>query len=667
MAVIALRNSGHIGRIGDWAERAARGRAGVDPFRQRGDGRAGGAVRRRGPAVLHQPVLRRRAAAGRRPADPGLRHLHRGGGQGAGGVQRRQAAAAGCADRPGRHAVDRPGDAVRADPPGESVRDSAQGEGALRAFGDHKGSGIAFMCEILAGLPDGRRRPPGRSPAASGGASPTACCRSTSTRRISAPRTSPQAAQDYARYVKASRPAVPGGEVLVPGEPEARTRARRLRDGIPLQVDTWAAIEETATRLGWRRRTVICGGAGSPVGWGVAGPLRAGHPAAADRAISAARTRACGRTASPGWPSCRRRRRRRCGFAAGSTCGATAAGGGVGRGATGPAGGVRQPGRPAAGGGRRGGGDPGAPPGHHGRGATARPPAPSPMPPARCGRRRRTRGSRSISAPVRCWPTCGRRGGADGAQVVPARRRLAELRRPRAARPEPDPLPRAAGRADGGRLRAPRAAPAGRAAPGGRVAARGRRGRAADGRRLAMGPGAARAGRHDAERSLADRGAARRAGGGPLVRPQLGPRACWRWWTRRWRRSPVWAGRTRRPACAGRSGWTTRTWRRCSCRPGCATRCGGAGGGAGGRERLSRCRRWTTARRWRRPTSRCGRRVAAAFGERALANAASREHGFDDPARAVRPASPICAACATGRRGAAAALGPGRGITAHTP
>ncbi len=57
-------------------------------------------------------------------------------------------------------------------------------------------------------------------------------------------------ARAYADYVKRARPAEPGGEVLLPGEPEARTRATRLRDGVSLQVDTWAAILKTAAGLG---------------------------------------------------------------------------------------------------------------------------------------------------------------------------------------------------------------------------------------------------------------------------------------------------------------------------------------------------------------------------------------------------------------------------------
>jgi uncharacterized oxidoreductase len=57
-------------------------------------------------------------------------------------------------------------------------------------------------------------------------------------------------ARRYAAYVKAARPTVPGGEVLLPGEPEARTRADRLAHGVPLTPDTWASIVATARALG---------------------------------------------------------------------------------------------------------------------------------------------------------------------------------------------------------------------------------------------------------------------------------------------------------------------------------------------------------------------------------------------------------------------------------
>ena len=57
-------------------------------------------------------------------------------------------------------------------------------------------------------------------------------------------------AAEYALYVKASRPEVAGAEVLVPGEPEARTRANRLANGVPLQLGTWNALRAVADSLG---------------------------------------------------------------------------------------------------------------------------------------------------------------------------------------------------------------------------------------------------------------------------------------------------------------------------------------------------------------------------------------------------------------------------------
>ena len=51
-------------------------------------------------------------------------------------------------------------------------------------------------------------------------------------------------------HVKSSRTVTPEGEILMPGEPEARTRARRLHDGIELDDTTWGQIVATAQSLG---------------------------------------------------------------------------------------------------------------------------------------------------------------------------------------------------------------------------------------------------------------------------------------------------------------------------------------------------------------------------------------------------------------------------------
>jgi LDH2 family malate/lactate/ureidoglycolate dehydrogenase len=39
-------------------------------------------------------------------------------------------------------------------------------------------------------------------------------------------------------------------EVLVPGEPEARSEAHRRAHGIPVEAETWRQIEEIAAELG---------------------------------------------------------------------------------------------------------------------------------------------------------------------------------------------------------------------------------------------------------------------------------------------------------------------------------------------------------------------------------------------------------------------------------
>jgi len=53
-----------------------------------------------------------------------------------------------------------------------------------------------------------------------------------------------------AHWVKASPPAVPGGDVLLPGEIERRTRAEREKKGIPVDAVTRQQIDEAVKPLG---------------------------------------------------------------------------------------------------------------------------------------------------------------------------------------------------------------------------------------------------------------------------------------------------------------------------------------------------------------------------------------------------------------------------------
>ncbi len=131
-------------------------------------------------------------------------------------------------------------------------RNYRQGEGAIRAFGDHKGSGLAFMCEILGGALTGTGAAMPDRPNFSNGMLSIYI----DAARIDPEGFFPEEAKRYTAFVKSSKPAVKGGEVLVPGEPEARMRTERLASGIPLPDDTWSAIVEAARKTGVDEREI---------------------------------------------------------------------------------------------------------------------------------------------------------------------------------------------------------------------------------------------------------------------------------------------------------------------------------------------------------------------------------------------------------------------------
>ncbi|MEI7673562.1 MAG: Ldh family oxidoreductase, partial [Deltaproteobacteria bacterium] len=65
--------------------------------------------------------------------------------------------------------------------------------------------------------------------------------------------------------IKAVPPSPGFAEVLLPGEPEARTRAERERNGIPIPDDTWRAVCNVGVELGvniagFTSRRGVCSG-----------------------------------------------------------------------------------------------------------------------------------------------------------------------------------------------------------------------------------------------------------------------------------------------------------------------------------------------------------------------------------------------------------------------
>ncbi|MBU6499096.1 MAG: Ldh family oxidoreductase, partial [Rhodospirillales bacterium] len=152
MAVIALRKSGHIGRIGDWGERAAEAGLVSIHFVNVENGELvapfGGVDRRfstnpfcvgipspGGAAPLLLDFATSLVAEGKvLVASRGGKKLPEG-------------------------ALITPDGALSTDPATlygpltpDGPREPRSGRGAIRAFGEHKGSGLAFMCDILAGV-----------------------------------------------------------------------------------------------------------------------------------------------------------------------------------------------------------------------------------------------------------------------------------------------------------------------------------------------------------------------------------------------------------------------------------------------------------------------------------------------------------------------------------
>lgn len=124
-------------------------------------------------------------------------------------------------------------------------RDYRQGTGAIRAMGDHKGSGLAFMVEILGGSLTGTGAPLEGRRWANGMMSFY-----VDPEKIDPDGFFPKDVERYVEYFKTARPIEDGGEVLHPGEPELRTRADRLANGIPISEETWNAIVKAAHSVG---------------------------------------------------------------------------------------------------------------------------------------------------------------------------------------------------------------------------------------------------------------------------------------------------------------------------------------------------------------------------------------------------------------------------------
>ena len=243
LSAIALRDAAHIGRVGEWAEQAAAegivsvhfvnasGSILVAPF--------GGIERRLSTAPFCVGVPR----AGQEPVilDFATSLVAEG--------------KVAVASRGGKPLPDGslvgPDGRLSADPAmlygpitPDGPRDSTLGKGAIRAFGEHKGSGLALMCELLGGslTGTGATRPGRRF--ANGMFSFY-----VDPARVDPAKLFDGDVGDYLAWFKTAK-TIPGQEILSPGEPERAARARRLAEGVPLPKETWDSIAAAAREVG---------------------------------------------------------------------------------------------------------------------------------------------------------------------------------------------------------------------------------------------------------------------------------------------------------------------------------------------------------------------------------------------------------------------------------
>lgn len=243
VGLLALRNTHHLGRIGAYGERAVAagmlslhfvnavsGPPVVAPF--------GGSEARFGtnPVCIAIP-----------PAVPGARPLILDFATSAIAIGKVRVAHAAGKPVPEGSLVDHAGQPTT--DPGAMYGGGPRG--ALLPFGQHKGSGLALMCEILAGALTGGGTNQPATPKDRGIVNGMFAMVLDPARFGDLEAFRAETAAMVA-YVKASAPAG-DQQVLVAGEKEQITKAERLRGGIPIPSATWEELCGAAGEVGITR------------------------------------------------------------------------------------------------------------------------------------------------------------------------------------------------------------------------------------------------------------------------------------------------------------------------------------------------------------------------------------------------------------------------------
>tara|TARA_B100000614_G_scaffold90698_1_gene82054 strand:+ start:1006 stop:2139 length:1134 start_codon:yes stop_codon:yes gene_type:complete len=250
VAITALQNAGHLGRIGDWAERAAeKGLVSIHMVNVRGSlivAPFGGIDRRMSTSPFCAGI----------PLDNGDDPIILDMATSVVAEGKALVALKGGKPLPEDAIVTEDGK-ITGDPKplyGDTKQgmfpNPNEGSGALRAFGDHKGSGLNFLMEMMAGALTG-----------SGCAGTVNETKRRFCNGMFSIFLSPEAfghsddsfvneVRAYVEFLKSSRPTEPRGAVLIPGEKERQVMTDRLNNGVPLANEAWKDILNAARNAG---------------------------------------------------------------------------------------------------------------------------------------------------------------------------------------------------------------------------------------------------------------------------------------------------------------------------------------------------------------------------------------------------------------------------------
>jgi uncharacterized oxidoreductase len=119
--------------------------------------------------------------------------------------------------------------------------------GAILSIAAHKGYGLGIIAEVLAGALTGGgcSDPKNANRLANGMLSIL-----LDQRLFQDEETFAVEIERFIAWVKSAETATPDGEILMPGEAEARTRRQRVRDGIELDETTWGQLLEVGKSVG---------------------------------------------------------------------------------------------------------------------------------------------------------------------------------------------------------------------------------------------------------------------------------------------------------------------------------------------------------------------------------------------------------------------------------